>query len=136
MTFGISSPRTDKILNFEYELDAPPAKVWRALTIPEYVARWLSAPASSKAPGCEGARASPPRPTSLRLLDCEPNHSVRYAWSEDESPLVESTVTFRVRDNKAGGTTFSIVHELRAVKQLHAKDHPANGNGPRLLLAA
>jgi uncharacterized protein YndB with AHSA1/START domain len=136
MTRKIGAPQDRESLNFEYELDAPPARVWRALTIPEYVSRWLSPPGSHEAPGSEGASAAQPRPTSLRMLDCEPNRSVRYAWREDASPLVESIVTFRLRDNEAGGTTFSIVHELHAVTRLPADKHPANSNIPRLLLAA
>ena len=28
-------------LTFECALDAPPEKVWRALTVPEYLKRWL-----------------------------------------------------------------------------------------------
>ena len=31
---------TDALV-FECALDAPPEKVWRALTIPEYLERWL-----------------------------------------------------------------------------------------------
>jgi uncharacterized protein YndB with AHSA1/START domain len=136
MTRKIGARCNREILNFEYELDAPPARVWRALTIPEYVSRWLLPSGSHEAPGSEGTIAAQPRPTSLRMLDCEPNSSVRCAWREDEAPLVESIVTFRLRDNEAGGTTFSIIHELRAAARLPADKHPANSNIPRLLLAA
>jgi uncharacterized protein YndB with AHSA1/START domain len=124
-----------EILTFEYELDAPPAKVWRALTIPEYVARWLIAPAiapESEVPKREGAGPLRPPPVSLRLLDCEPNQTVRYSLSEEARPCLESIVTFRLAANDAGGTTFSIVHEFSMATRKQA----ANSNRPKLLLAA
>ena len=37
---------TNDDLVFETTLDAPPDKVWRALTIPEYLERWLDRPES------------------------------------------------------------------------------------------
>jgi len=125
-----AAPARREVLNFEYELDASPAKVWRALTIPEYVARWLT-PQAGESPAQEGAARLQP-PASLRLLECEPNQSVRYVWREAASPFVESTVTFRVAANEAGGTTFRIVHELNAAKSTPA----ANSNRSTLLLAA
>ena len=124
-----AAPGRREVLNFEYELDAPPAKVWRALTIPEYVARWLTPPAS-EGPTQERAPLQPP--ASLRLLDCEPNQSVRYLWREAATPFVEDAVTFRIAANEAGGTTLRIVHELNAAKRVPA----ANSNRSTLLLAA
>jgi uncharacterized protein YndB with AHSA1/START domain len=129
------APERREILKFEYELEAPPARVWRALTIPEYVARWLTAPAIAperELPKREGAGPSRPQPVSLRLLDCEPNRSVRYSWAEEASPFMESVVTFRLAANEMGGTTFSIVHELGVATRKQA----ANSNRPMLLLAA
>ena len=120
-----------EILNFEYQLDAPPAKVWRALTIPEYVARWLIAP-EREASALEDVKPLRPQPVSLRLLDCEPNQSVRYSWNEAASPFLESVVTFRLAANDAGGTTFSIVHE----RNIATRKQAANSNRPLLLLAA
>jgi uncharacterized protein YndB with AHSA1/START domain len=125
-----AAPGRREVLNFEYELDAPPAKVWRALTIPEYVARWLAPPASDDRAKESAAPLQPP--ASLRLLDCEPNQSVRYLWRDAASPFVENTITFRVAANEAGGTTFRIVHEWNAAKRMPA----ANSNRSTLLLAA
>ena len=125
-----AAPGRREILDFEYELDAAPAKVWRALTIPEYVARWLTPPAS-EGPTRENTAPLQP-PASLRVLDCEPNQSVRYLWRDAATPFVESTVTFRVAANEAGGTTFRIIHELNVAKRAPA----ANSNRSTLLLAA
>jgi uncharacterized protein YndB with AHSA1/START domain len=113
-------------VTFEYELDAPPAQVWRAVTIPEFVAQWLT-------PTPEGA--TPPA-VSFRLLDEEPGRSVRYLWRDEASPLPESLVTFRLHPNDAGGTTFRIVHELMTGARVLPRQGPANGNAPPLLLAA
>ena len=59
-------------LKFEFELDAPLAKVWRALTIPEYVARWLTVPAKDaqthkrEDPSVAPVQALAPSPRGLR----------------------------------------------------------------------
>ena len=113
-------------VTFEYELDAPPAQVWRAITIPEFVAQWLTPPP-------EGAT---PAAVSFRVLDEEPGQSVRYLWREETSPFPESLVTFRLHPNDAGGTTFRIVHELMTGAHILPRQSPANGNAPPLLLAA
>ena len=129
-------PEHEPAVTFEYELDAPPAQVWRAVTIPEFVAQWLTpgliAPEGAT-PASEGA--TPPA-VSLRLLDEEPGRSVRYLWREEASPLPESLVTFRLHPNDAGGTTFRIVHELMVGPHILPRQSPANGNAPPLLLAA
>jgi uncharacterized protein YndB with AHSA1/START domain len=115
-------------LTFEYELDAPPAQVWRAVTIPEFVAQWLT-------PGLMEPGAKTPA-VSFRLLDEEPGRSVRYLWREETSPLPESLVTFRLHPNDVGGTTFRIVHETMANARILPRQSPANGNASPLSLAA
>jgi uncharacterized protein YndB with AHSA1/START domain len=113
-------------LSFEVQLDAPPAQVWRALTIPEYVARWLDAPTA------EDAQRSP-SPPAFRLLDTEPQRSVRYSCRDDGDPAAESIVTFSLRANEAGGAILNIVHEIADAL---APKSAANSNAPPLLLAA
>ena len=115
---------TDEGLRFEVELDAPPARVWRALTIPEYVERWLAPP-----DGPANDRGAPP----YRLIESEPERSVRYAWREADNPG-DSVVTFRIAPNNAGGTTFVIEHER--MSSARSPPAPANRNALRLLLAA
>jgi uncharacterized protein YndB with AHSA1/START domain len=122
------SQEHEAAISFECELDAPPAQVWRAVTIPEYVAQWLT-------PGLMEPGAKTPA-VSFRLLDEEPGRSVRYLCREEASPLPESLVTFRLHPNDAGGTTFCIVHELIAGARILPRQSPANGNAPPLLLAA
>jgi uncharacterized protein YndB with AHSA1/START domain len=121
-------------LHFEVQLDAPPAQVWRALTIPEYVARWLDAPTAEPAAARpDDNMRRPPAPPAFRLLDSEPQRSVRYSCRDDAEPATESIVTFSLRPNEAGGATLNIVHEIADVL---APKSAANSNAPPLLLAA
>jgi uncharacterized protein YndB with AHSA1/START domain len=139
MKHGRDAPARQGALSFDYELDAPPAKVWRALTVPEFVARWLTARVVAQEAGTsepDGAERSPSLPVSLRLLESEPGRSVRYLWREDASPFPESIVTFRVAPSESGGTRFRVVHEMTATVRAFAPKRPANRDGPRLLLAA
>ncbi len=107
-------------LVFEYELDAPPEKVWRAISIPEFRETWL--------PNGDLAEAEP--------ISSAPGEEVRYRMRDDEPPFLESTVTFQVRPNVDGGTILRIVHGL--VDERLAKQPPiaANNNWPCLMRAA
>ena len=107
---------TDLVL--EYEFDAPPAKVWRAVTIPALRERWL--------PDCDLAGAEPE--SSI------PGQEVRYRLRDSEPPFRESHVIFRIEPNEDGGTRFRIIQ--------HACDigmklpQPANSNGCLMRAAA
>jgi len=107
-------------ITLTYDLDAAPAKVWRAMTIPEYVAQWLGTPANS-----DNDDTAEEGSFELRLISAEPATRVRYSIKDHEAV---STVTFQISENGNGGTTFHIVHE-RAMSA-------ANSNGPRLRKAA
>jgi len=106
-------------LVLEYELDAPPEKVWRAVTIPALRERWL--PPSDLAG---------PEPVSS-----VPGEEVCYRMREAEPPYLESHVTFRIEPNEAGGTRFRIIHEIARtdVRQMPAA---ANSNRCSLMRAA
>ena len=56
-------PDTDAALVIEYELDAPPEKVWRAVTIPALRERWLPDCDLAGAEPC-GIREKPPQPAN------------------------------------------------------------------------
>ncbi|MCK1388377.1 hypothetical protein [Bradyrhizobium sp. 21] len=83
----------EETLVLEYEFDAPPGKVWRAVTIPALRERWL--------PDCDLAGAEPE--SSI------PGEEVRYRLRESEPPFRETQVTFRLEPNDAGGTRFRII---------------------------
>jgi uncharacterized protein YndB with AHSA1/START domain len=77
---------------FECELDAPPAKVWRALNEPEIRRDWLGEAETGPA---EVRRADPPERLDL-------------AWPTREG---ESLISFRVDPGKDGGSRLTIVHQ-------------------------
>jgi uncharacterized protein YndB with AHSA1/START domain len=107
-------------LVFDYELDAPVEKVWRALSIPAFREKWL--------PGAGLADAAP--------LSAAPCEEIRYRMRDDEPPFLESVVTFQVTPNADGGTRLRIIHGL--VDARLARDPPkaANSNSPCLMRAA
>lgn len=106
-------------LVLEYELDAPPQKVWRAISVPEFRARWL--------PDADLADAEP--------ISVEEGKEVRYGMKDDAPPFLESVVTFQVRPNGEGSTILRIVHEL-ADERLLPQPQAANSNRPALMRAA
>jgi uncharacterized protein YndB with AHSA1/START domain len=101
---------SDAKLVLEYEFDAPPAKVWRAVTIPALRERWL--------PNCDLAGAEPES-----LIAGE---EVRYRLRDSEPPFRESHVIFRIEPNEAGGTRFRIIQ--RACDDRLTLPQPANSN--------
>jgi uncharacterized protein YndB with AHSA1/START domain len=109
---------TDAVV-IECALDAPPEKVWRALTIPEYLAHWLK----------------PPREVDLAVVTAEENRSLTYRWREAGQGTVlgieDSLVTFELTPTDDGGTWFKLTHAPLVVPVA------ANSNeaGPLMLAA-
>jgi hypothetical protein len=88
MSDAAKPDRSDTKLVLEFDFDAPPTKVWRAVTIPELRERWL--------PDCD-------------LAGAEPESSI--AGEEVRYRLRESLVIFRIEPNEAGGTRFRIIQQ-------------------------
>nr|WP_295890227.1 SRPBCC domain-containing protein [uncultured Devosia sp.] len=93
---------TDALV-FECALDAPPEKVWRALTIPEYLERWLK----------------PTQEIDLAVVTAEENKSLTYRWREGGQGAIigmeDSLVTFELTPTTDGGTWFKLTHAPMAV---------------------
>lgn len=104
----------------EYELDAPPDKVWRAISIPEFREQWLPA----RALAC----ADP--------VGATPAQEVRYRMRDDEPPFLESLVTFQLRPAEGGGTVLRIIHALDDARLERRGRAAANDAGPFLMRAA
>jgi uncharacterized protein YndB with AHSA1/START domain len=104
----------------QYELDAPPEKVWRAISIAEFREKWLP----------KEALADP------EATPITPGQEVRYRLRDDTPPYLESTVTFTITPNATGGTSLRIVHELTGVTFERVAKVVANNNSPTLMLAA
>ena len=104
---------------FECVLDAPPEKVWRALTIPAYLDRWLQPRAAEQ----------------LDVVTSDENKSLTYRWRESGQGAAvgaeDSLVTFELTPTHDGGTWFRLTH---APMPLPAA---ANSNrvGPMMLAA-
>ncbi|MDB5612419.1 MAG: hypothetical protein JWQ22_72 [Devosia sp.] len=106
-------------LVFECELDAPPEKVWRALTVPEYLQRWLK----------------PTQEIDLAVVTAEENVSLTYRWRESGQGAVvgveDSVVTFELSPTSDGRTWFRLTHAPVAVS-IAANSNEA---GPMMLAA-
>lgn len=96
-------------LVFEYDLDAPPETVKRALTIAEFRERWL--PGAKPAPASDG-------------------DAVHFTLREDEPPFLESVASFEIVPRDGGGARIRIVHRLAKAPAA------ANRNQPPLMRAA
>lgn len=106
-------------LVFEYEFDASPQKVWRAISIPELRANWL--------PEQDLSRSEP--------VTIIPEKQASYRMQEIEPPFLESLVTFQIAANDNGGTSLTIIHELDDTR-LHLKPQAANTNIQSVMRAA
>jgi uncharacterized protein YndB with AHSA1/START domain len=119
MSDGKSDKQTPGI-ELEYQLDEPPHKVWRALSIPEFRDNWLPKDALAD-----------PEATSVT-----PGREVQYRMRDDAPPFLESTVTFRIAPSQNGGTSLRIIHELTDARLTRMTRAAANSNAPPLMLAA
>lgn len=101
-------------LVFETTLDAPPEKVWRALSIPEYLERWLQ----------------PPVDAEISVVAADENRSLTYHWREPGEPPEDSLVTFEIAPREDGGTWFRLTHAPVSMPVA------ANNNETVMMLAA
>lgn len=101
-------------VDLEVDLDAPPAKVWRALTERQALDRWLLPDATGES-----------GPSRCERIDAEPGRRVSYGLRDGER---DSIVTFSISRNAAGGTRLRIVHvpqaDGRAPRCSAANDNP------------
>jgi uncharacterized protein YndB with AHSA1/START domain len=116
----VDAKRQTEDVVLEYKLDAPPEKVWRAISIPAFREKWLPNEA---------------------LVDAEPLSSaageeIHYRMRDDEPPFLESVVTFQIRANTEGGTRLRIIHRLIVARLALQPPTAANSNWPCLMRAA
>jgi len=78
-------------LVFEADLDAPPEKVWRALTTPVLRDAWLGEPEAGPA----------------EVLRADPGERLDLAWPTREG---DSLVSFEIGEGEGGGTRLVITH--------------------------
>ncbi|MFI6290268.1 SRPBCC domain-containing protein [Nonomuraea sp. NPDC050790] len=93
----------------------PPAKVWRALTEPELMARWLMPNDFRLEVGHEFTFTTDPRPNVgfdgvvyCRVLEIEPRKLLRISWSDRKK--ADWTVSWRL-EGEGRGTRLFLDHE-------------------------
>ncbi|WP_139973450.1 hypothetical protein [Ochrobactrum sp. CGA5] len=119
MTDQREEPR-EKGIELEYELDAAPQKVWRAISIPEFRENWLPSEALA----------------DQEPASCKPGEEISYRMRESEPPFLESMVTFRIVPGDSGGTFLRIIHELNDVRLKRTVAAAANSNRVPMMRAA
>ena len=99
-------------LTFEFDLQHPPEKVWRALTIPQLLAEWLLPVADLRLePGAAFTFHTQPvggwdGRVNCRLLESEAPRKLSYTWVVGD---MDTVVTFTLTPT-ASGTHLSLVH--------------------------
>ncbi|CAH1672954.1 MAG: hypothetical protein KF735_22740 [Chelatococcus sp.] len=107
-------------IELEYHIDEPPHKVWRAITVPELRDVWLPKDALA----------------DQEATALTPGEEVSYRMRESAPPFLESTVTFRISPDTAGGTSLRIIHERADVSSRPTEAAAANDDVMPVLRAA
>jgi uncharacterized protein YndB with AHSA1/START domain len=91
---------------FEFDLPHAPEKVWRALTDPELLTRWLLPVTGLElGPGASFTFSAPPKPgwdgtVNCRFLEIEPHRKLRYSWVVGD--FLDTIVTFTLTPIESG----------------------------------
>ena len=103
-------------LHFEFDLPHPPDKVWRALTDPELVSKWIMSTDLLPEMGHNFTFRMEPSEWWDGIVHCEilavdPPHEIAYTWKGGpaNSPL-DTVVTWKLSDNGSGGTLLALDH--------------------------
>lgn len=119
MTYG-TGRKIETSINLTFDLDEPPEKVWRAISLPAFRERWLPSDALA----------------SAQPITEIPGQEVSFTMRDSDPPFLESIVTFRIVPRPTGGTCLQIVQELTRESLEHLKWAAANDAGPLLMFAA
>ncbi|MEP6730954.1 MAG: SRPBCC domain-containing protein [bacterium] len=107
----ITRQSNDGTIAFEFDLQHPPQKVWRALTDPVLLAEWLLPVVGFKLePGTVFSFTAQPQASwdgvvHCRILEIEPYRKLGYAWVVGG---IDTVVTFTLTPS-ASGTLLSLV---------------------------
>jgi uncharacterized protein YndB with AHSA1/START domain len=117
----------------EYDLPYPPAKVWRALTEPELLARWLMNNDMQPAVGRSFTFRMEPTKwwdgiVHSEVLEIEPLKRLSYTWrSGPESSPLDTVVTWTLTATASGGTRLRLEHSGFVPGNKFAFDGAAQG---------
>ncbi|HEY0865993.1 MAG TPA: SRPBCC domain-containing protein [Fimbriimonas sp.] len=101
-------------LAFEAFYPHPPERVWRALTDPAEIGKWLMDAVFKPRIGFRYRMEEPSLRIHGTILDVEDGRLLRYTWDDGESGS-PSVVTWTL-EPKVGGTLVRLAHELPAVE--------------------
>jgi len=108
-----TAPSQSESIEFEFELNHRPEKVWRALTDPALLNEWLlPAVGLELEPGTKFTFKSQPYPgwdgtVNCRMLEIEAHKKLSYAWVVGDMEI-DTVVTFTLTPT-ASGTRLSLV---------------------------
>jgi uncharacterized protein YndB with AHSA1/START domain len=97
-----------------YELPHPPAKVWRTLTEPELLARWVMANDMKPVVGHRFTFKVDPTPwwdgiVECEVLEVETHRRLRYSWrGGPRSQVIDTVVTWTLTPTPTGGTRLAL----------------------------
>lgn len=106
---------TDETQSISMEFDLPhsPAKIWRALTEPALLAKWLMSTDMQPVVGKAFTFTAQPQPgwdgvVNCQMQEIEPHKRLRYSWGSGD--LDSTVVTWTLTPTNAGGTLLRLEH--------------------------
>jgi uncharacterized protein YndB with AHSA1/START domain len=127
-----------KTIVVEYEIKRPPAAVWRALTEPHLLARWLMENDIRAEVGHRFTFRAPPVAgwdgvVQCQVLEVDAPRRLRYSWrggSDDRQGYgerIDTTVTWTLTATEGGGTLLRLEHAGFTEKNAFAYENLAKG---------
>ena len=93
----------------ETDIEAPPERVWRALSEPDLTGAWLAPGEMSARPGDRFTLDDDGHRIDCEVLEAEPPRHLRLGWRESDGGIA-SEVTFTITPTRAGGARLRVVH--------------------------
>ncbi len=127
-----------KTIVVEYEIKRPPEAVWRALTEPQLLARWLMENDIRAEVGHRFTFRAPPIPgwdgvVHCEVLEVDPPKRLRYSWRGGSDDLqgygtrIDTTVTWTLTATEGRGTLLRLEHAGFTEKNAFAFENLAKG---------
>src|SRR5216684_6808668 len=100
-------------ISLEYDLPHPPAKVWRTLTEPALLAKWVMSNDIEPLVGHRFTFRAEPMPwwdgiVHCEVLEVEPHRRLRYSWRSGGSSPLDTVVTWTLAPTQSGGTRLAL----------------------------
>lgn len=94
------------------DFDQSPETIWRALTTPDLLERWLAEGDIRPDVGHRFGLEAPAGPIDCEVLEAQPRRRLRLAWRERDGAggVVESEVSFTLVPTITGGTRLRVTH--------------------------